>query len=181
VSVPFDFTAPWLPDYDGARVRCYFDPADPKCAATVCLAAPWNGRASGTVLGTAQQINDLAGYTRMVMGWGDDPSTAGVQARQAAAASVRREVRATVGKGRGASCSEERDGLGSVMRVESASNEIEHEKDATESAVPTRVAPLAGPERVGQRSGSRAVTPELDAERLARAEDFERDHALEFV
>lgn len=120
ISVPFDFSASFLPNYDGALVKAYFDPADPKCAATICLAQPWNGHASGSVLGTAMQINDTAGYTRLVMGWGDDPACAGAKARQQAAAGLRREVRGIVPRSASLaeSTSEDRDGLGTISRVE---------------------------------------------------------------
>ena len=36
-SVPFEFNAPWMPLYDGKRVRIHFNPREPKCTAKVIL------------------------------------------------------------------------------------------------------------------------------------------------
>jgi hypothetical protein len=178
MSVPFDFAAPFLPNYDGALVRAWFDPADPKCAATLCLAQPWNGQPAGTRLGTAMQVNDTAGYTRLVMGWGDDPAMAGVKARQQAAAGLRREVRGIVPAGRGAAASEERDGLGTVTRIESDSDAATATTSATSEACPPPSA-SARPRRGETPAAPESV--EIDPERLRRSEAFQRDHALEFV
>lgn len=166
VSVPFDFSAPFLPDLDGARVRAYFDPADPRCHAQLVLAQPWQGRPAGQVLGSAAQVNSTAGYVRLVMGWGDDPQMAGVQARQVAAAGVRREVRATVPTGRGARLSEERNGLGAVSRIESAAA-------ATPAAAPEAESALAETpvQREAQMAARRAETEQM-------LRDFERENYL---
>ena len=180
LSVPFEFSAPWLPDYDGARVACYFDPAEPKCTAQVCLAEAWNGKPAGTVLGPAQQVSTTAGYTRLVMGWGDDPEMAGVAARNEAARAVRREVCATVPHG--ARVSEERDGLGNSARIESHGLIQYEREDAPLSHARAEVAecsPSPRPSPAGRGSGARSVAP--DDERLARLAAFEREHDLEFV
>jgi hypothetical protein len=124
LNVPFDFSAPWLSNYSGARVKCFFDPAEPQCRATLCLAESWQGRKAGSELGRADLISSAAGYTRLVMGWGDELDTAGARKRQQAAA-VRREIRAIAPAGRGASNSEERDGLGAVSRVEAADRDLQ--------------------------------------------------------
>jgi hypothetical protein len=119
LSVPFDFTAPWLADYDGARVRCHFDPTAPRCHAMLVLLDRRGGRRSGEVLGLAQQINEVTGYARMVLGWGDDPAEAGRLARQQAAAGLRRETRSVGLPGRQTfASSEERDGVNQVSRIE---------------------------------------------------------------
>jgi len=121
ISIPFDFSAPWLPQWDGHRVKCYFDPGAAKCTAAVCLAESVPGHRLGEVLGTAAQVNEAAGYVRLVMGWGDDPEGAGRKARQVAAAAMRREVRAILPRGQGgASASEERDGLSHIAKIESS-------------------------------------------------------------
>ncbi len=142
VSVPFDFSAPWLPQFNGAKVRCHFDPADPKCSAKIILAQPWlkEGRQlrAGSILGDAPQVNQHAGYVRLVMGWGDDPHTAGLKARQQASAQLRREVRAVLPRGqRGDAESEERDGLGTVSKIETGSVS---ESELTPHARPTPTA-----------------------------------------
>jgi hypothetical protein len=161
LSVPFDFSAPWMTDFDGARVRCHFDPAAPRCHATVVLMEARNGKSAGTILGSAQQINEVAGYARLVLGWGDDPTNAGRLARQRAASALRREVRAVVGgPGKGHSVSEERDGVSMVTRIEVGGTA----KDQTPNGDAVERVP---------------TTEEFSAERLERAARFERENALE--
>ena len=119
LSVPYDFTAPELRHFDGAQVDCYFDPVAPQCVATVVLAETHHGQSAGQVIGVARQINDVAGYARLVNEWADDPATIGLTERQRNAAAVRRELRAILPRGRrGASVSEVRDGLSQSTRVE---------------------------------------------------------------
>lgn len=119
LSVPFDFSADWLAQYDGARVRCHFNPAAPRCAAMLVLAENFRGKTAGEVLGLATQINELAGYARLVLGWGDDPTNAGRLARQRNASALRREVRAVVPHGAsGYAASEERDGVAAITKIE---------------------------------------------------------------
>lgn len=113
VSVPFDFAATWLGMFDGAKVRCHFDPTEARCIATIVLLQDWGTRKRGEVLGTAQQINETTGYVRFVMGWADDPASLGRKLRQQTASAMRREVRAILPNGRKAGGeSEMRDGLG---------------------------------------------------------------------
>ncbi len=117
VSPVFDFSAQWLGKFDGAKVRCHFDPTEARCEATVVLLEPGQGTPRtfkrGDVLGTAIQINETAGYARLVMGWGDDPASLGRKLRQQTASAMRREVRAILPNGHSAGGeSELRDGLG---------------------------------------------------------------------
>jgi hypothetical protein len=145
LSVPFDFSSGWLCELHGARVRCYFDPSEPTCSATVVLLQDWGTHKAGEVLGAAPQINQVAGYARLVLGWGDDPAGAGRRARQVAAAAVRREIRTILPAGdHGPATSEERDGLSTVTRIES------HRPDTTQdtpsgrgSSVPPTTEPAA--------------------------------------
>ncbi len=103
LAVPFDFYADWLVHFKGARVRVHFDPAATDCRATIVLLQNWNsgGHAhrhrAGDVLGTAEQINDVAGYARLVLGWAEDSRDAGRLARQRAETALRRETRAITG------------------------------------------------------------------------------------
>jgi hypothetical protein len=157
MSVPFDFSAPWLVQYDRARVRCFFDPADPRCQATLVLAERFNGLDAGKVIGTAQQVNDLAGYVRLVMGLGEDPAGLAIKLRQQTAAALRREVRAVMPRGqRAQSASEERDGLGSVAKMEC---------DAATEAKAATPAPVRKAESTVGRS-SRLATQAAIANRL---------------
>lgn len=100
MSVPFDFSASWLPEYSGAKMRLHFDPTAPKCLATPVLMQAWNGHRAGEVLPPLTQINETTSYVRMVMNWGDDAGTNGLKARQQAGVAMRREVRAIMPGGR---------------------------------------------------------------------------------
>lgn len=173
LSVPFDFSAPWLPDFHGARVRAYFDPAAPNCAATLVLAQNFGNRQSGEILGTAQQINDVAAYARTFMGWADDATGRGRLARQHAAAAVRREVRAIVPTGRGAALSEARDGIAATTRIE---------RDGTaatpSTAEPARANTPAAPETAPETA---ALTTERRRANIEAIEQFERSNAALFA
>ncbi len=68
-SVRFDYAADWLVEYAGAKVRVHFDPAAPKAEATIVLAQNVRDCRSGTVLGTAVQINKTAQYARRQRTW----------------------------------------------------------------------------------------------------------------
>jgi hypothetical protein len=119
MSVPFDFAAPWLTEWDGARVRVHFDPAAPKCCGTGVLAEDWRGHKAGLVLGELEQVNETAGYVRLVLGWGQDDRSAGIRAKQQAAAAMRRELRTVMpGGASGYAKSEEHDGLVGTAIVE---------------------------------------------------------------
>jgi hypothetical protein len=118
VTVPFDFGAEGLVDFAGAAVRCYFDPHEPRCFATIVLAQNFNGRRAGEVLCTAPQINEATAAIRLALGWGDDATGTGRVAKAQAAGAMRAEVRAVLGGGRRVARSEERDGVGTVARVE---------------------------------------------------------------
>lgn len=139
LSVPFDFTADFLPQYHGARVRCYFDPSEPRCFATLVLADDFGNQRAGQVLGRARQINDVASYARTVMGWGEDDRTAGLKARQQASAALRRENRTILPNGRiGTATSEERDGIAAVARIERG---LPANVAPVEAAAPAFIAP----------------------------------------
>ena len=164
LSVPFDFSAPWLTNFDGAKVKCHFDPAAPKCQAMITLREAYNGKPAGSILGLASQIGTAAAYTRMVMGWGEDPATAGPKARQAAAGALRREVRGIVGRPGQDRIRhiEERDGLGTVTRMESGS-ESPH-------GVPPSGGPL--PEETPDRQNAELPTFERPAPREVSPLEF---------
>ena len=111
MSVPFDFDAGRLMEFDGARVRVHFDPLAAQCIGTAVLVEEFAGRRAGTVLGTMGQVNETAGYVRMMLGLEDD-GRAGLRAKQQAAKAVRSELRTILPKGgRGAAESVEHDGL----------------------------------------------------------------------
>jgi hypothetical protein len=118
LSVPFDFSSSWLANFDGARVRVHFDPSEPQCTGMLVLAQNHGDHKAGEILGPARQINEIAGYARLVMGWAEDPQQAGRQARQVAAAALRREVRGIIPAGRGVQRSEQRDGVAGATKIE---------------------------------------------------------------
>lgn len=141
LSVPFDFTAPWLCEFHGARLRLHFDPSAPNCLAVPVLMEAWGSHKAGEVLGQLTQINEITGYIRTVLGWGDDAATAGLKAKQQAAAALRREVRTILPKGgSGYAESVEHDGVSRTSKVESSG-------EAKESRVQ-----LGGPEPAVEES-----------------------------
>ena len=174
LSVPFDFSAPWLPQYDGVRVKCYFDPRALDGAAKICLAQDLPGRRIGEVLGDAEPLSDTSGYVRFVMGWAQDPGMHGALARQQAAAAMRSEVRAVVPNGRaGYSRSEERDGVATVTTAE---------KLSPGQTGPNQPSRPASPAEMPAPEGGRCPGEPFDrAARARELEEFEQKHAHLFV
>lgn len=170
LSVPFDFAADWLPQYHGARVRAHFNPLAPKCSAMLVLAEPFQNRPTGTVLGLAKQINEIAGYARLVLGWADDNSADGWLARQRAAAAMRREVRAVNGDGRGYQHSEERDGVAAVTTLERG---VRNAETAIETPAPIPASDL--------RPLTSEFAPVDRTARLREIEEYERQNAHLFT
>lgn len=176
LSVPFDFSADFLPQYHGAKVRVHFDPTAPRCHGMLVLAEDFHGERAGKVLGLAQQINEIAGYARLVLGWGDDPTNAGRLARQRAGSALRREVRAVIPQGgRAYSASEQRDGVSLSHKLETSveghsgpsdtnSGELSYSKSSDK---PRSVKPECPPE----------ISVEERSRRMAELEQFERDNA----
>jgi hypothetical protein len=166
LSVPFDFSADFLPQYHGAKVRVHFDPSANRCSGMLVLAEDFHGERAGKVLGLAQQINEIAGYARLVLGWGDDPTNAGRLARQRAASALRREVRAvvpgTAGVSPAYSLSEQRDGISKVAKLEIGSQQSEVSPPASDISAPA--------------SDLRPLTSDNRAARLAELAAFEKEH-----
>lgn len=129
VSPVFDFGAQWLTQFHGKKVRCHFDPTEARCSAEIVLLEDHLRWKRGDVIsrlpghGPAMQMNETAGYIRMVLGWGDDPASLGRRIRQQAASALRREVRGILPNGRStAGESELRDGCGSKAVVNHSGN-----------------------------------------------------------
>jgi hypothetical protein len=139
VSIPHEFSAPWLLEFHGHKVRCHFDPSEPQCAATIVLAQAVGNHRAGEVLGAAIQTNETTGHIRLALGWGDDSPDLGRQARRQAEQAMRRVTRAINGPvGRDSvepkySADEHRDGLGRVTRISSVPGH-EHPGPTDESA-----------------------------------------------
>jgi hypothetical protein len=119
-SVPYQFSAAKLLEYHGALTRSYFDPTEPKCNATICLAEPWGNHRQGEVICVAPQTNENTAQIRAMIGYGDGQSD-GLAELRAAHAALRREVRAVAGPcpNPPVSSSEERDGLGNLAKITS--------------------------------------------------------------
>ena len=152
-SVPFCFAAEWMPNYHGARAKCYFDPYGDRFG-TVVLAEPWYGQKAGTVLGLAKQTNDIGEYARLMLGCGFGPDDSGRVIRQRQAAAMRSDRRAIAGDGRGARVIEERDGISTATTasMDSKSEGRNPKAEIRRSDFLAELAPV---------SGSAADDPEL--------------------
>ena len=177
LSVPFDFSAPWLPKYHGAKVRCHFDPTQPRCNAMLVLSENFHGEPAGKILGQAQQINEVAGYVRLVLGYGDDPTDAGRRAKQQAASALRREVRTIIPRGGSHSISEARDGISQVGIIERNGNGTEVLRGGKETSAAVLAKNLSDDERKAKSEQRKA---EL-AEKVAYVEKFERENQHLFI
>ena len=164
LSVPFDFSAPWLPNYHGAKVRCHFDPTQPRCHAMLVLAENFQGEPAGKILGLAGQINEVAGYARLVLGYGDDPTDAGRRAKQQAASALRREVRTIVPGGGAHARSEQRDGISQVTIIDRAGAGLEAPDGKTASASRLAKNLAATEERATHRAAQRAEVEKFERE-----------------
>lgn len=118
-SVPFTFAASWMPLYHGASVRCYFDPwSENRSQGMVVLNEDWGTDKAGKLLGPAAQTNDIGEFARQLLGFGFGPDDLGRKIKQAQAAAMRSDRRAIIPNGRGARVVEERDGTGTVLKVD---------------------------------------------------------------
>jgi hypothetical protein len=193
-SVPFNFSAPFIGPFQGARVRVYFDPTEARCQGTVVLVNAFGTHKAGEILGVAPQTNEVAGYARMVMGWGEDPSDLGRKVRQQNAAAMRREVRTIEGGGKnGHGSTEVRDGLlnkavieissGSVMAAESASRECASRagSNPTDGGLSTPCDDNRGRKNTAPVPASDGLTTSEALERRRKAEEFEAAHAMDFI
>jgi len=165
MSVPFDFSAPWLPEYSGARMRLHFDPTAPKCQATPVLLQDWQGHRAGEVLPSLTQVNETTGYIRMTLGWGNDAGAAGLKAKQQAHIAMRREVRTVMpGGGSGYTKSEVKalDASGILERDGSRNELVPDGKQVSQSRL---VQNISAPDRAART-----------AENLAQIEKFEREN-----
>ena len=126
-SVPFCFASEWMPNYQGARAKCYFDPYGERFG-TVVLAENWYGQKAGTVLGVAKQTNDIGEYARLMLGCGFGPDDSGRVIRQRQAAAMRSDRRAIAGEGREVREVTERDGVGEAATWQggTGTSNIEH-------------------------------------------------------
>lgn len=184
LSVRYDFAAPWLVEFAGCKVRVHFNPAAPRCEATVVLVHNERDRRADEVLGIAVQVNKTASYARRVLHWGDDPDL-GVQQRRQAATALRREVRAILPRRRiGTRISEVRDGQGNSVTVEQQEAAISPTPGASESCLtdnrPTDHCLTASPPKASRPSQTYIPTEtDLTRARARRTRLAEARAALE--
>lgn len=172
LSVPFDFAADWLPNFDGAKVRVHFNPAAPNCQGMCVLAQDYQNRKAGEVLGLAKQINEVAGYARLVLGWAEDNTNAGRLERQRANSALRREVRAVLPQGKGGYAqSEERDGVSRVLTLEKNPGAVGNPAETANDGAGSTAAVSAPRQTIPE------FTPVDRAARLREIEEHERQHA----
>ncbi len=182
LAVPFDFHADWLPHFHGARVRLHFDPHAANCLATIVLLKDWvaHGRRhrAGEVLGSAKQLNSIAQYARLVLGWGEDDTNAGRLARQRTAAAVAREHRAVVPSGQGLARADFHDGLQHVAAKELRATEITdgRARPLGTSHNETGALEFASAGAMADREAGIPNSAESRAAKLAELQEFERRH-----
>lgn len=180
VSVPFDFSAPWLPQFHGKKVRVHFDPTEARCSAEIVLLEDHLTWKRGDVIsrlpghGPAMQVNETTGYVRLVMGWGDDPASLGRRLRQQAAAAMRREVRSILPNGRaGAGESELRDGLGQKAVMNHGGNDLPQVAEQNTPTTPGVRGSAHGAPVEPQPFDRSARLAELDAQEAALSHLFD--------
>jgi hypothetical protein len=157
----FDFEAPWLQEYYGARVRLHFNAFEPECPATVVLQREFHGKRAGTVLGVLDQINWLTRHNRRLMGIEETEDIGLIRTRQNAQA-LRRNVFGIRPEGKpGVQAHEARNGLGEGEKV-------------TNFPTPPATAP-ANPDRAARAKGRGVDEDEFErqAARLARFSEAE--------
>lgn len=171
-SVPFEFSADWLPLHSGREVRLHFNPRDPKCSAMVVLLEGHGQFKAGEILGQAQLIGETANHIRMIMAVAQDDQQTGFRARQTTAHFMHRESR---GIGHGGQVvykkSERRDGLGTVRTSEH------------EPATPPRPGvPATEQDAIQERLRQRLECEPVDRVAQLRAiEEIERQHQHLFM
>jgi hypothetical protein len=177
MSVPFDFSAPWLPEFSGAKMRLHFDPTAPKCLATPVLLQDWQDHHAGEVLPPINQVNETTGYIRLMLGWGDDAGADGLKAKQQAGVAMRREVRTVMPGGRSGYSRSEMKALEStgIIERDGGGKEIVRGEKQIRSA---RLVQNLSADEARERKANRRA--ELAA-KMADVEKFERENQSLFV
>jgi hypothetical protein len=122
-SVPFEFSAPWMPLHRGKRVSLHFNPREPKCRAKIVLCENSGQLKPGHILGDADLVGETAQHVRSILNWAADDQRAGYVARQRTAQFLTRRTRGFGDLGRVEySADERRDGLGTVTKIERGKN-----------------------------------------------------------
>lgn len=133
LSVPFNFAAPWMHDYETARVGVYFDPWGARETGTVVLRQSWNGKKAGEVLGEATQTNDIANYARLMLDLGTGPNDSARRIRQQQISAMRSNRKAIVAGGGGLVIEEQRDGIDQAGKLERDGITVQSAEGASEN------------------------------------------------
>lgn len=113
----FDFEAPWLQEYYGARVRLHYNAFEPECPAKIVLQNDFHGERAGTVLGDAEQINWLTRHSRRLFGIEEEEDIGLIRTRMNAQG-MRRNVFGLRPDGKpGVQAHEARNGVGQGEKV----------------------------------------------------------------
>jgi hypothetical protein len=118
LSVPFNFAAPWMHDFENAHVGVYFDPWGERDSGTLVLRQSWNGKKAGEVLGEATQTNDIASYARLMLDLGSGPNDSARRIRQQQISAMRSNRKAIGAGGDGLVIEEQRDGISVSSKLE---------------------------------------------------------------
>lgn len=140
-SVKFSFGADWLSEFSGRQVKLFFNPFAQEVTATAVLCSALGAHRAGEVLGTLEQIDRHARFSRRALGYGADPDI-GARAAATHAQALRRHVAAVRPDGRpGVQHHEIRNGEGTVA---TASTGVHQETESTSARTsPVRAARAA--------------------------------------
>lgn len=146
VKFPVWFQTPELWEFEGCRVKCFFDPYTPEVRATLVLVDAWRSYPAGHVIARDVLALELPPQAVLAEGWSDDDRVRTLAIRKAISKAVRTEAR----NWSGTRTSEARDGMGNSVRIDSPQRRGDAEKTISEpqrlsvSAV-QRSSPLAPP------------------------------------
>ncbi|MES2219389.1 MAG: hypothetical protein V4587_00295 [Acidobacteriota bacterium] len=164
IEFPVYFQCAELWEFEGCKVKCYFDPYASAVTGTLVLQDNWRGLKPGHVIARDVPALDLPPQIVLAADWaGAGEHDRSLQVRKAISKAVRTETWNWLGK----RTSEARDGLGNVVIAERGRN-------AEASAAPAR-------QDRPQRRESVAVLAPASRERVAESTRFETENALDFV
>lgn len=160
-SVPFEFSAPWMPLHCGKKVRVHFNPREPYCKAKIVLLENSGMSKPGDILGDADLIGETAAYFRHILNWAKDDPRAGYIARQKTNHFARRVSHGIgVGGRTEYAADEERDGLATITKIESGMRmKNEPIENKTEAPAVNEPKPEIDMEYFRARSGKIARLP----------------------
>lgn len=149
LSFPVWFQHESLWEFEGCKVRCYFDPFTPQVRGMIVLVDAWRSYQPGHVIAEAVEALELPPQAILADGWKDDEAARSLAVRKAMAKAVRTES----WNWKGGRRSEARDGFGQVATISRDG------RDAT-AAKPVPGAPInARATSPGAKRSSRETTP----------------------